>query len=45
MTRSKMVDCGMDYDYEATIRMGDAYEWGEEDWEDDVDDSDDCCTD
>lgn len=27
MKRSEMVDYGYDYDYEETIRQGDAYDW------------------
>lgn len=41
MKRSQMIDNGYDYDYDMTIRQGDAYmhydEWQyeeEEDWED-----------
>lgn len=34
MKRSELVDCGYDYDYAETIRMGDAYEWDYSDEDD-----------
>lgn len=30
MTHSEMVDCGIDFDYEETIREGDEYLWEED---------------
>lgn len=41
MTRSEMVDCGIDFDYAETINSGDEYLWNEEDEEDYEDEDED----
>lgn len=32
MTRTQMVDCGIDYDYAETINLGDEYLWDEDEY-------------